>query len=146
VFVTPQSDEHASLLVEQIRGQEEAVERAGPSLRIVADLVVFLDDGPGQALARKERLDVLDGRPLRSDALIFAGTPSELVDLMAEWQAAGIEGFRLRPGAMPRDFDAITHEVVAELADRSLRPSSYQESTLRARFGLLRPLNRYASV
>jgi hypothetical protein len=27
-----------------------------------------------------------------------------------------------------------------------LRPSSYQESTLRARLGLLRPMNRYASV
>ncbi len=97
-------------------------------------------------MARKEALDALDGRPLRSDALIFTGTPSELVDLLAEWQSAGIEGFRLRPGAIPRDFDAITHEVVAEFADRSLRPSSYQESTLRARFGLLRPMNRYASV
>jgi alkanesulfonate monooxygenase SsuD/methylene tetrahydromethanopterin reductase-like flavin-dependent oxidoreductase (luciferase family) len=117
-----------------------------PPLRVVADLLVFLDDEPGQAVARKERLDRLDGRPLRSDALIFAGTPAQLVDLLAEWQSAGIEGYRLRPGAIPRDFDAIAHEVVAELADRSLRPPSYQESTLRARLGLLRPTNRYASV
>ena len=146
VFVTPQSSEDARALVEGIRGHEEAVGRTDPPLRVVADLVVFLDDEPGRALARKERLDELDGRTFRSDALIFTGTPAELVDLLAEWQSAGIEGYRLRPGAIPRDFDAITHEVVAELADRSLRPPSYQESTLRARFGLLRPTNRYASV
>ncbi len=138
VFVTPRSRKHARALVEAVRGHQEAAGRADPPLRVVADLVVFLDDEPGQALARKERLDELDGRPLRSDALIFTGTPSELVDLLAEWQSAGIEGFRLRPGAIPRDFDAVTHEVVAEFADRSLRPSSYQESTLRARFGLPR--------
>jgi alkanesulfonate monooxygenase SsuD/methylene tetrahydromethanopterin reductase-like flavin-dependent oxidoreductase (luciferase family) len=146
VFVTPQSSEDARGLVEGIRSYEEAVGRLLPPLRVVADLLVFLDDEPGQALARKERLDLLDGRPLRSDALIFAGTPAELVDLIAEWQSAGIEGYRLRPGAIPRDFDAIAHEVVAELADRSLRPPSYQESTLRARLGLSRPANRYASV
>jgi alkanesulfonate monooxygenase SsuD/methylene tetrahydromethanopterin reductase-like flavin-dependent oxidoreductase (luciferase family) len=146
VFVTPQSSDDARALVEEIRSHEEAVGRVHPHLRVIADLVVFLDDEPGQALARKERLDRLDGRPLRSDALIFAGTPAELVDLLAEWQSVGIEGYRLRPGAIPRDFDAIAHEVVAELADRSLRPPSYQESTLRARFGLLRPTNRYASV
>ena len=146
VFVTPQSSEHARTLVEGIRGHEETVGRADPRLRVVADLMVFLDDEPGQALARKERLDELDGRPLRSDALIFAGTPAKLVDLFAEWQSVGIEGFRLRPGAIPRDFDAVTHEVVAELADRSLRPPSYQESSLRARFGLQRPANIYAPV
>jgi alkanesulfonate monooxygenase SsuD/methylene tetrahydromethanopterin reductase-like flavin-dependent oxidoreductase (luciferase family) len=146
VFVTPQSSDDARSLVEEIRSHEEAVGRVGPPLRVIADLVVFLDDEPGHALARKERLDRLNGRPLRSDAPIFAGTPAELVDLLAEWQSVGIEGYRLRPGAIPRDFDAIAHEVVAELADRSLRPPSYQESTLRARFGLLRPANRYASV
>jgi alkanesulfonate monooxygenase SsuD/methylene tetrahydromethanopterin reductase-like flavin-dependent oxidoreductase (luciferase family) len=144
VFVTPQSSEDARALVGRIRGHEATVGRVLPPLRIIADLVVFLDDEKGEALARKERLDHLGGRRLRSDALIFTGTPTELVDRLAEWQSAGIEGYRLRPGAIPRDFDAITHEVVAELADRSLRPPSYQESTLRARFELLRPTNRYA--
>jgi alkanesulfonate monooxygenase SsuD/methylene tetrahydromethanopterin reductase-like flavin-dependent oxidoreductase (luciferase family) len=146
VFVTPQSSEDARAIVERIRGHEAGVGRVLPPLRIIADVVVFLEDEHGEALARKERLDHLDGRPLRSDALIFTGTPAELVDRLAEWHSAGIEGYRLRPGAIPRDFDAITHEVVAELADRSLRPPSYQESTLRARFGLPRPTNRYAPV
>ena len=120
--------------------------RTQPPLRVVADLVVFLDEDPGRATDRKDRLDRLDGKPLRSDAMIFSGSPAELVDLLEEWHAAGVDGFRLRPGSIPNDFDAITHEVIAELADRSLRPPSYQESTLRARLGLLRPENRYVSA
>jgi alkanesulfonate monooxygenase SsuD/methylene tetrahydromethanopterin reductase-like flavin-dependent oxidoreductase (luciferase family) len=146
VFVTPKSWQDAHALVATVRKHEEAVERTHPPLRVVADLVVFLDEESGRALDRKNRLDHLDGNPLRSDALVFSGTPAELVDLLEEWHAVGIEGFRLRPGTIPGDFDVITHEVVAELADRSLRPPSYQESTLRARLGLMRPENRYVSI
>lgn len=146
VFVTPKSRDDAQALVVTVRKHEQALGRTQPPLRVVADLVVFLDEESGRALDRKNRLDHLDGNPLRSDALVFSGTPAQLVDLLEEWHAAGIEGFRLRPGAIPDDFDAITHEVVAELSDRSLRPSSYQESTLRARLRLMRPENRYVSV
>jgi alkanesulfonate monooxygenase SsuD/methylene tetrahydromethanopterin reductase-like flavin-dependent oxidoreductase (luciferase family) len=146
VFVTPRSREDAQGLVATVRRHEEELGRTQPPLRIVADLVAFLDEEPDRALDRKDRLDRLDGRPLRSDALVFSGTPAQLVDLLEEWHAAGIDGFRLRPGTIPADFDAITHEVVAELAERSLRPASYQESTLRARLGLMRPENRYVSA
>jgi alkanesulfonate monooxygenase SsuD/methylene tetrahydromethanopterin reductase-like flavin-dependent oxidoreductase (luciferase family) len=146
VFVTPDSRENAQALVLVVRRQEEAQGRTESPLRVVADLVVFLDEDSNRALDRKNRLDRLDGKPLRSDALVFAGTPAELVDLLEDWHSIGIEGFRLRPGTIPGDFDAITHEVVAELADRSLRPPSYQESTLRARLGLPRPENRYVSA
>jgi alkanesulfonate monooxygenase SsuD/methylene tetrahydromethanopterin reductase-like flavin-dependent oxidoreductase (luciferase family) len=113
---------------------------------VIADLVVFLDEQSDRALERKNRLDRLDGKPMRSDALVFSGTAAELVDVLEAWHSVGVEGFRLRPGTIPTDLDAITHEVVAELADRSLRPPSYQESTLRARLGLVRPENRYASI
>jgi alkanesulfonate monooxygenase SsuD/methylene tetrahydromethanopterin reductase-like flavin-dependent oxidoreductase (luciferase family) len=146
VFVTPKSSEDAQALVVTVRQHEKLLARAQPPLRVVADLVVFLDEESGQALDRKNQLDRLEGKPLRSDALVFSGTPAQLVDLLEEWHSVGIEGFRLRPGTIPGDFDAITHEVVAELADRSLRPPSYQESTLRARLGLMRPENRYVSV
>ncbi|MFZ0251244.1 MAG: LLM class flavin-dependent oxidoreductase [Acidimicrobiales bacterium] len=146
VFVTPKSKEDAQTLVVTVRKHEKGVERVQPPLRILADLVVFLDEESGRALDRKDRLDRLDAKTLRSDALVFSGTPAELVDLLEEWLSVGIEGFRLRPGTVPVDFDAITHEVVAELADRSLRPPSYQEATLRARLGLMRPENRYVSA
>ena len=146
VFVTPHSTDDAQALVAVVRGHEQVLGRTRPPLRVVADVVVFLDEEPGRAFDRKDRLDRLDGKPLRSDALVFSGTPTDFVDLLEEWHSVGIEGFRLRPGVIPADFDAITHEVVVELADRSLRPPSYQESTLRARLGLTRPENRYVSA
>jgi alkanesulfonate monooxygenase SsuD/methylene tetrahydromethanopterin reductase-like flavin-dependent oxidoreductase (luciferase family) len=146
VFVTPRSRADAQALVLVVRQHEQALERTSPPLRVIADLVVFLDEQSDRALERKNRLDRLDGKPMRSDALVFSGTAAELVDVLEAWHSVGVEGFRLRPGTIPTDLDAITHEVVAELADRSLRPPSYQESTLRARLGLVRPENRYASI
>ena len=41
-----------------------------------------------------------------SDAHVFVGTPAELADLALEWQAAGLDGFRLRPGVAARRPDA----------------------------------------
>jgi alkanesulfonate monooxygenase SsuD/methylene tetrahydromethanopterin reductase-like flavin-dependent oxidoreductase (luciferase family) len=146
VFVTPKTDEHARNLVATVREHEETVGRESQPLRIVADIVVFLDQTASGAHARKKRLDRLGGRSMASDALIFSGTPSQLVDLLARWHAVGIEGFRLRPGVVPDDFDAITHDVVAKLSARGLRQSSYQYSTLRDRLGLDHPANRYSTV
>ena len=81
---------------------------------------------------------------MRSDALVFAGTASELADLMLAWQAQGIEGFRLRPGAIPHDLESVTHELVGALHDRSAFRHHYEDATLRTRLGLSRPANRYA--
>jgi alkanesulfonate monooxygenase SsuD/methylene tetrahydromethanopterin reductase-like flavin-dependent oxidoreductase (luciferase family) len=141
VFVTPQTSQEVRTLVGTVRFHEEAVSRDGSPLRIIADLVVFLGDSAQEAQARKQRLDDLDGRALRSDASIFVGSSSELVEQLFAWHAAGIDGFRLRPGDIPNDFEAIVREVApltggtpsAELGD----------GTLRARLGLGLPSNRY---
>ena len=55
-------------------------------------------------------------------------------------------GFRLRPGAIPHDLEAITSRLVPELQRRNAFRTRYEEGTLRARFGLQRPVNRYATV
>ena len=104
---------------------------------------MFLDENEAEAARRKSRLDEAHGRPFHSDAFVFVGTPMDLADVMAEWQSEGIEGFRLRPGAIPHDLEAITHEVVGALQDRSRFRHHYEDSTLRARLGLFRPANRY---
>jgi alkanesulfonate monooxygenase SsuD/methylene tetrahydromethanopterin reductase-like flavin-dependent oxidoreductase (luciferase family) len=144
VFTTPKSADDARAIVGTIRGYEEAVTRQTPPLQVFADLVVFLDDDGDRADERKQRLDRLDGRPLRSDAHIFAGTPSDLADLLEEWRSAGLAGFRLRPGTIPHDFDVITHELVGVLQDRALFRHHYADTLLRSRLGLSRPHNRYA--
>ncbi len=143
VFVTPDSTQNAQSLVATVRVHEERARRAGERLRIFADIVVFLDGDEAEARRRKAGLDELDGRPYRSDAHIFVGTPDRLVDLIIEWRAAGIEGFRLRPGAIPHDLEAIARDVTARLRERVGYREAYAEVDLRQRLGLPHPANRY---
>ena len=146
VFVTPASAEHAAQIVAEVRAAETYSERPLPPLQVYADLVVFIDEAPGAATARKRRLDDLDGADFATDCAVVAGPPGELADLLLDWkQAAGLDGFRLRPGALPHDLQQITGALVPELRRRGAFRSGYAESTLRERLGLSRPANRYGA-
>ncbi|MCT9934244.1 LLM class flavin-dependent oxidoreductase [Planotetraspora sp. A-T 1434] len=145
VFVTPHGTEHVRSIITAVREAEAYVGREGRPLQVFADLVVFLDDEPGAAAARKTRLDELDGAELFSDALVFTGTPEELADLLLEWRAAGIEGYRLRPGALPYDLEGITRGLAPALRSRGAFRSAYEANTLRGLLGLPRPASRYAT-
>jgi alkanesulfonate monooxygenase SsuD/methylene tetrahydromethanopterin reductase-like flavin-dependent oxidoreductase (luciferase family) len=144
VFTTPLTADDARALVDTVRSHEEDRSRMGSPLRVFADIVVFLDDDAAKAQERKDRLDAADGRPYRSDALVFVGTPGDLADLLLEWRAAGVEGFRLRPGAIPHDLTAITRHVVSALQDRSAFRTRYEEASLRERLDLPRTTSIYA--
>jgi alkanesulfonate monooxygenase SsuD/methylene tetrahydromethanopterin reductase-like flavin-dependent oxidoreductase (luciferase family) len=146
VYTTPHDPEAARAIEGELRAQQEAAGRARDSLKVFADLVVFLDDDQGSATTRKARLDELDGAEYRSDALVFAGTPGQLADLLLEWAGAGIAGYRLRPGALPHDLSAITRGLVPALQARGAFRRSYEATTLRGLLGLSRPPNRYGSV
>jgi alkanesulfonate monooxygenase SsuD/methylene tetrahydromethanopterin reductase-like flavin-dependent oxidoreductase (luciferase family) len=131
--------------VAAIRALEAAERPASGGAQVLADLVVFLDSAPGAAAARRDRLDERAGRPYRSDAEIFAGTPAQLADLMADWQGAGLAGFRLRPAALPHDLTQITRGLVPELQRRGAFRRGYEAGTLRGLLGLTRPASRYAA-
>jgi len=88
----------------------------------------------------------LAGVRYESDAAVFTGTAAELADLLEEWQRAGLAGFRLRPGAIPADLEAITTHLVPELQGRGAFRRGYEARTLRGLLGLGTPANRYASV
>jgi alkanesulfonate monooxygenase SsuD/methylene tetrahydromethanopterin reductase-like flavin-dependent oxidoreductase (luciferase family) len=141
VFVTPQDTDDVARWVRGVRDAEAAVGRTGEPLHILADIVVFL--GPDAAGA-KARLDDLDGRPMRSDAAVVASTVDELVDLLDGWRAAGVEGFRLRPGRLPHDLTVIVDDLVPRLRARGDRAAGYDTDVLRERFGLPVAINRYA--
>ena len=66
------------------------------------------------------------GRAYRSDAEIFAGTPGQLADLLLDWQAAGLAGYRLRPAALPHDLTQITRGLVPELQRRGAFRRGYE--------------------
>ena len=146
-FVTPRDAGHAAAIVAEIRDAQQAAGRAGDTVHVFGDLVVFLDEPGGETGAeRKARLDDLAGYPYASDATIFTGTAAGLADLLQAWQAGGLSGFRLRPGAIPHDLHAITRGLVPELQRRGAFRNSYESPTLRGLLGLGRPANRYATA
>jgi alkanesulfonate monooxygenase SsuD/methylene tetrahydromethanopterin reductase-like flavin-dependent oxidoreductase (luciferase family) len=146
-YVTPRDRDDARSIVAEIREAQQAAGRGGETVHVFGDLLVFLDEAGGETGAeRKARLDGLAGYACASDAVVFTGTPAELADLLQDWQAGGLSGFRLRPGAIPGDLEAITRRLVPELQRRGAFRESYQAGTLRGRLGLSRPANRYATA
>ncbi|MGW0627623.1 LLM class flavin-dependent oxidoreductase [Streptomyces sp. NPDC002758] len=145
-YVTPHDVGQARAIVEGVRAEQTAAGRADETLHIFGDLVVFLDDDPAEAAARRERLDVLAGYPYTSDARIFTGTPAQLADLLQELQSSGLSGFRLRPAVAGHDLPAITQGLVPELQRRDAFRRAYEADTLRGLLGLARPANRYAAA
>ena len=142
-FVTPRDAAHAAEIVAQIRAAQAS---PGQTVHVFGDLVVFLDETRDAAIARKHRLDERAGAEYRSDARIFTGTAIGLADLLQEWQAAGLTGFRLRPATLPHDLTQITDRLVPELRRRCLYRVRYEAETLRGLLGLARPANRYAAA
>ncbi|OBG21023.1 LLM class flavin-dependent oxidoreductase [Mycobacterium sp. 852002-51057_SCH5723018] len=125
VFITP--TDGAS--VQSIMGEVRAA--GGSGLKVLADVAVsFRGDGD-----------------FRSDALVFAGTATELVDMLLDWRELGVEGARLRPAVNATDLPVIVDEVVPLLQRAGLFRTGYREGeTLRARLGLPVASNRYAAV
>ena len=142
-FVTPRDAAHAAEIVAQIRAAQAS---PGQTVHVFGDLVVFLDETRDAAIARKQRLDERAGAEYHSDARIFTGTAIGLADLLQEWQAAGLTGFRLRPATLPHDLTQITDRLVPELRRRCLYRVRYEAETLRGLLGLGRPANRYAAA
>jgi alkanesulfonate monooxygenase SsuD/methylene tetrahydromethanopterin reductase-like flavin-dependent oxidoreductase (luciferase family) len=144
-FVTPHNPAEARAIVAEIQAASAQAGRGPETISVLADLVVFLASDARAAAERKARLDELAGQELTSDAAVFTGTPAQLATLLAEWQQAGLSGFRLRPGGIPADLQAITGDLVPELQRRGVFRTSYDAGTLRGRLGLGRPASRYAA-
>ncbi len=119
VFVTPRDTANAKEILAEVRAEE--AERSEP-LHVFGELVVFLDETGAKAADRLARLDERDGAEFASDAAVFVGTVDDLADLLLELHAAGLTGFRLRPGALPHDLVAITRTLVPRLQARGSVP------------------------
>jgi len=146
VYVTPHDVGQARAIVTEIRDEQDRAGRTGQTLHVFADLLVVLDDDAETARERLASLDGLLDAPAGSDASIIAGTPGELADLLVDWQAAGVSGYRLRPAVLPDDLEAITRRLAPELARRGRFRTAYTADTLRGHLGLPRPANRYAAA
>jgi alkanesulfonate monooxygenase SsuD/methylene tetrahydromethanopterin reductase-like flavin-dependent oxidoreductase (luciferase family) len=118
VFITPQDDESLRAILAEVAG-----------LKVYADLYVTFNGTSDP----------------RSDALVFDGTPTELVDLLLHWQQSGVDGVRLRPAVNATDLPGIVDEVVPLLQQAGRFRTAYTDGeTLRSRLGLPVAENRYA--
>ena len=125
VFITPTD----GAAVQRILGEVHA--SGGGALKVFADVVVsFGGDGD-----------------FKSDALVFSGSATELVDMLLDWQLLGIDGARLRPAMNAADLPVIVDEVVPLLQRAGRFRTGYRSGeTLRARLHLPVAPNRYAAV
>jgi alkanesulfonate monooxygenase SsuD/methylene tetrahydromethanopterin reductase-like flavin-dependent oxidoreductase (luciferase family) len=125
VFITPADDAEVGAIVGEVRAA------GGTHLKIFADVVVTFG---GDA-------------EFGSDALIFTGTATQLVELLLEWQRLGIDGARLRPAVNGTDLPVIVDEVVPLLQRAGRFRTAYSGGqTLRQRLGLPVAPNRYAKA
>ena len=123
VFITPKDERSLRSILGEI------AQAGGAHLKVYADVFVSFSG-------------VVDPR---SDAVVFDGTPSELVDLIVAWHQQGVDGIRLRPAVNPADLPAIVDEVVPVLQRAGLFRTAYDDGeTLRRRLGLPVAVNRYA--
>lgn len=142
VYVTPMDSAGARAILDEL---VEVTPVGRDRIVTFADLVVFLGRTEAEADDRKARLDAWFGKEYRSDAHVFVGTATGLADLIEDWAEAGLDGFRLRPACLPHDLGVIASEVVPELQRRGRARTAYEPGTLRDRFELPRPANRYAA-
>ena len=123
VFVTPTDDAALDAILDEVKAA------GGQHLKIYADVVVTFGG------------DTEFG----SDALIFDGNASDVVDLLLGWQQRGIDGVRLRPAVNATDLPVIVDEVVPLLQRANRFRTAYAGGeTLRHRLGLPVAPNRYA--
>ncbi|MFG1933128.1 LLM class flavin-dependent oxidoreductase [Mycobacterium sp. NPDC048908] len=120
VFITPNDDEALHAIRAEVAGVE-----------VYADVYVTFDGTTDP----------------RSDALVFDGSPTELVDLLLHWHYSGVAGVRLRPAVNATDLPVIVDEVVPLLQRANRFRTSYTDGeTLRQRLGLPIAENRYSQA
>jgi alkanesulfonate monooxygenase SsuD/methylene tetrahydromethanopterin reductase-like flavin-dependent oxidoreductase (luciferase family) len=125
VFITPTDDATLDTILDEVKAA------GGQHLKVYADVVVTFGG------------DTEFG----SDAQIFGGSASEVVDLLLGWQRRGIDGARLRPAVNATDLPVIVDEVVPLLQRAGRFRARYTDGeTLRERLGLPIAPNRYAGV
>jgi alkanesulfonate monooxygenase SsuD/methylene tetrahydromethanopterin reductase-like flavin-dependent oxidoreductase (luciferase family) len=123
VFITPQNDDSVRSITGQVR------QAGGTDLKVYADIYITFSG-------------TVDAR---SDALVFDGSPADLVALLARWQHLGLDGFRLRPAVNATDLPVIIDDVVPLLQRAGLFRTAYRDGErLRDRLGLPVADNRYA--
>jgi len=61
----------------------------------------------------------------------IVGTPEQIADGLARWQAAGVDGINLVNAEIPGSYEDFVDQVIPVLQERGLAQKEYAEGTLR---------------
>ena len=61
----------------------------------------------------------------------IVGTPEQIADVLAQWQAAGVDGINLVNAEIPTSYDDFVDHVIPVLEQRGLAQREYADGTLR---------------
>ncbi|MFM2078249.1 MAG: hypothetical protein RJA49_2139, partial [Actinomycetota bacterium] len=113
-------------------------------------------DANDVAILVRARVSTVDERAAL-DAATTAQAPSVVLDVVGDaefvaatlqqwWSTESADGFVLLPDALPSTLDWLVDDVVPRLQQLDVFRGQYRPGTLRGRFGLDRPANRYAAA
>ncbi len=78
---------------------------------------------------------------------VFAGTPEQVADLIADWFTDGAaDGFNIMPPLLPMMLNVFSAEVIPLLQRRGLFRTAYAGTTLREHYGLPWPTSAFDAV
>lgn len=134
----------AGELADQVRRAAAGHGRAD-QLTVLAEYDVLLAADHDQLGEQQALLSADLQTPPAPRGVPFTGTPAELTDQLAglatsAWFDGALINFAVLPLGLPLFVDAVVPQLVAQ----GLFRERYAEATLRERFGLTRPANRYA--
>jgi alkanesulfonate monooxygenase SsuD/methylene tetrahydromethanopterin reductase-like flavin-dependent oxidoreductase (luciferase family) len=145
VFGAEADREHVDVVLIAEADRDAATAAAASSRGLTVIEIDVTLDVPGAAA--EVRLAALDQheRAASSARLQFAGSAGEFVALLADL-AGYTDGVRLFPTVIDEDLPVLARYVLPALFASGLAHRPVPGSSLRANFGLTRPVNRYAKV
>lgn len=118
------------------------IERLG---RNPDDVSVLVTARVGESTLRT-RLDTLAGGVLPTHSLDLVGDAVHVAQELERWFKSGaVDGFLLQPDSLPESIDWLVDDVAPLLRGQGVIRNDQPIRTLRDRFGLARPQNRYAN-
>ncbi|WP_457101296.1 LLM class flavin-dependent oxidoreductase [Microbacterium sp. P5_E9] len=141
VFITPADAAATAGILSELAEAAAEVRSEPEPLRVFADLIVVIEATKAAADAAWARLQ--SHEQLVTDARVVVGTADDVVDVIRELSAAGVDGVRLRPARLPADLTAITANVIPRASAAGIRQPDNGAATLRERLGLPLRASRY---
>ena len=135
-------------IVAEIRDAQQAAGRAGDTVHVFGDLVVFLDEPGGETGAeRKARLDELAGYPYASDAVdLHRDGRGAWPTCCRTGRRAGCPGSGCAPAPSRRTSRRSPGGWCPNCSGAARSGTPTRHATLRGLLGLGRPANRYATA